>query len=482
MVVTVTREVTNHVRMGTRTGRWVLASTVLGSGVAFLDATIVNVALPRIQTGLGASLSDLQWVLDAYLLTLGALILVGGALGDLLGRRRVFLVGLVGFGLASVACGLAPTPVTLIAARAVQGVAGALLVPGSLAIITAGFEPADRGRAIGAWSGLASVSTALGPFAGGYLVDVASWRWAFFVNVPLITAAIIAAVRHVPESTALAPSGHRLSEYLDVRGGLTAVVGLALLIYPLIEATRLAAALIAVLLAAGAAALWLFVVVERRQRLPMLPLELFRSRTFTVANLITLAVYGGLGAALFLLSLELQNRLGYSAFDAGAALLPLTVLLLLLSSRVGALLPRIGLRLPLTVGPLLAGVGLLLLVRVHPGASYAGSVLPGVLVFALGMCLVVAPVTTAALASVDEAHSGAASGVNNAAARIAGLVAVAVLPLAAGLSTTTTTARSNADFTTGFHRAMVIAAALLFLGAVTALVGLGEAATDTVRS
>jgi EmrB/QacA subfamily drug resistance transporter len=454
-------------RLDTAQGRWIIAATVLGSGVAFLDGTIVNVALPKIQSGLGASFTELQWVLDAYLLTLGSLILVGGALGDLFGRKRMFVAGLIAFGVASMGCGLAPNPTILIVARALQGVAGALLVPGSLAIITSSFDAAERGRAIGTWSGLAGVSTAIGPFAGGYLIDVASWRWAFLINAPLIAAAVLATIRHVPESRAPAPSGESVLSRLDLPGATTAAVGLALVVYALIEVPRLQAATVSVLIGGGAAFLVAFVIIERRRRMPMLPLQLFRSREFVVANLVTLMVYGGLSGAMFLVSLELQDELGYSALQAGAAFLPLTLLLLVFSSRVGALLPKIGLRLPLTLGPLIAAGGLALLVRVDAGSSYWTDVLPCVVLFGLGMSLVVAPVTTAALGAVDPAWSGIASGVNNAVARIAGLVAVAVLPLAAGLSRHS----GVASFTEGFHRAMIIGAAALVAGGLIAAVG-----------
>ncbi|MDX6286187.1 MAG: hypothetical protein QOG53_1672 [Frankiales bacterium] len=464
-------------RVDSPRGRWIIAATVLGSGVAFLDGTIVNVALPKIQANLGASFTELQWVLDAYLLTLGSLILVGGALGDLFGRKKMFLVGLVGFGIASLACGLAPTATTLILARGLQGVAAALLVPGSLAIITSSFDAAERGRAIGTWSGLSGVSTALGPFAGGYLIDVASWRWAFLINGPLIAAAIVATIRHVPESRAPAPPGESVISRLDLPGAITAALGLALVVYALIEVSRLRSTMVALLIGVGVALLIAFIQIERRRRMPMLPLHLFRSREFVAANVITLLVYGGLTGTMFLLALELQNVLGYSALEGGAAFLPFTVLLLVLSPRVGALLPRMGMRVPLTLGPLITAAGLLLLVRVDAGSSYLTDILPPVVLFSLGMCLVVAPVTTAALGAVDPAWSGIASGVNNAVARIAGLVAIAVLPLAAGLSQ-----GSVGSFTEGFHRAMVIGGAIFVAGGVAALIGLPSRAHKSADS
>ncbi|MGI8681381.1 MAG: DHA2 family efflux MFS transporter permease subunit [Mycobacteriales bacterium] len=456
-----------EVAYGSPAGRWILLATVLGSGVAFLDGTIVNVALPRIGTDLSAGFSALQWVLDGYLLTLGSLVLVGGALGDLYGRRRIFVTGLVCFGLASVGCGLAPSAGVLIGARAVQGAAAALLVPGSLAILSSAYGPADRGRAIGAWSGLAGIAGALGPFVGGYLVDAASWRWAFLINVPLIAVAVAVAVRHVPETRDPAYDGMPALERLDLPGAVTGAAGLALCVYPLIEAGRLSGAAMAVLLAAGVACLGAFVLVEGRRRHPMLPLGLFRSRAFTVANLVTFVVYGALGGALFLVSIELQTQLGYSALESGAALIPVTVLLLAFSSRVGGLMSRTGARPLLTAGPLLASAGLVLMVRIAPGATYLTGVLPGIVVFGLGMTLVVAPITSTALGAVDANRSGVASGVNNAVARVAALLAVALLPLAAGLA-----GDPRGSFTDGVHRALLMAAALCGGGGLLALVGL----------
>lgn len=459
------------VRFGTTAGRWVLLATVLGSGVAFLDGTVVNVALPTIGRDLRTGFATLQWVLDAYLLTLGSFVLVGGVLGDIYGRRRTFVLGLLAFVTASVACGLAPTPWLLVGARALQGVGAALLVPGSLAILSATFTPADRGRAVGAWSGLSGVSTAVGPFLGGYLVDASSWRWVFLINVPLVAVAVVVALRHVPESRDPAASTGRL----DLPGAATAVLGLGLLVFALIEQPRLATAAVIALSAAGTATLVAFVVIESHRAHPMLPLELFRSRDFTVANLTTVVVYAALGGALFLVVLELQRVLHYSALASGAALLPVTLLLLLLSSRAGALSARTGPRLPMTVGPLLAGAGLLLLARIGPGASYLGTTLPGVLVFGLGLALTVAPLTTTVLAAVGPARSGVASGVNNAVARVAGLVAVAVLPLLAGLSDPAADIASDpagVAFTAGFRRATVLAAALCTVGGLVSLVGL----------
>jgi EmrB/QacA subfamily drug resistance transporter len=403
------------VRYGSPEGRWVLAACVLGSGIAFLDSTVVNVALPTIGEDLDAGVRGLQWTVNSYLVTLSALVLLGGSLGDRLGRRRVFVAGLVGFAAASLLCGVAPTTGALVAARALQGVAGALLVPGSLAIISATFHPDDRSRAVGAWSGLAGVTSAIGPFVGGWLVDAVSWRLVFFINLPLTAVTVWIALRHVPETvdeTAGRP---------DLLGAAAASAGLAGITYALIEGVPLVGIL-------GVAALGAFVVLERTRPEPMLPLDMFGSSQFTGANLTTLAVYAGLGGALFLLVIHLQQSMGYSALEAGASLIPFTILMLLLSSRAGQLAQRIGPRLPMTLGPMVAGAGLLLMSRTEPGVSYTTTLLPAVVVFALGMTLTVAPLTSAVLAAVEERHLGVGSGVNNAVSRLAGLLAVAVLP------------------------------------------------------
>ncbi|HWB65835.1 MAG TPA: MFS transporter [Mycobacteriales bacterium] len=445
-------------------GRGLLVATVLGSGVAFLDSTVVNVALPRMAASLHSGFATMQWVLDAYLLTLGSLVLIGGALGDVIGRRRVFLIGLVGFGATSALCGASPDGRVLIVSRAVQGIAAALLVPGSLSLITASYTAEDRDRAIGAWSGLAGLASALGPFLGGWLVGAASWRWVFFINLPLIAVAIAVTLRCVPESRDEEPGLSTLSR-LDLPGAVLASGGLALLTFPLIE-NDAAMAVRGSLFAAAAIAGVLFVVAEHRRAHPMLPLELFGSRTFTIANAVTFVVYGALGGALFLVAVQLQTGLGYSPLEAGAATVPITVLLLLFSARVGALLPRVGARTFLTAGPILAGGGLVLLARAVPGSSYAGGVLPGVLVFAAGMCLVVAPITATALGAVEPARAGLASGVNNAVARVAGLVAVAVLPVVAG-------APSGTHLSThGYRLAMIVAGVMAAAGGVLALAGL----------
>lgn len=441
-------------------GRWLVVAAALGSGVAFLDGSVVNVALPAIGRELGGGFSVLQWVLDGYLLSLSALLLLGGALGDRYGRRRVFLVGLAMFTVASLGCGLAPSGAVLILARLVQGFGGALLIPGSMALINTLIREQDRGRAIGMWAGLSGVASALGPFVGGWLVDSASWRWVFFINVPLAAIALMVTVRHVPESRDPTPAGR-----LDLAGAGSVTLGLAGIIYALIEApVRGWTPLTVTAAVVGAVALAGFPLIEHRQSAPLIPPSLFRSAQFTGANLVTLAVYTALGGALFLLALQLQQTLGYSAQAAGLSFLPFTVIMLLLSSRIGALGQRIGPRWLMTIGPLVAGTGLALLARAVPGASYLGGVLPGIAVFGLGMAITVAPLTSTVLASVEEEHVGAASGANNAISRIASLLAVAVLPLAAGLDNSGT-----APLGPGFARAMLISAVLCGLGGITAL-------------
>jgi EmrB/QacA subfamily drug resistance transporter len=445
-----------ELRTGTAAGRWVIAAAVLGSGVAFLDGTVVNTALPAIADDLDADLAGLQWVLSAYLLTLGSLVVVGGSLGDLWGRKRVFVAGLVGFGVTSLLCGLAPSIEVLIATRAIQGVAAALLVPGSLAIVSASFHPDDRGRAIGAWSGLAGVSTAVGPFLGGWLIDSVSWRLVFLVNLPLIAVALFVTIRHVPESRDETATGGP-----DVIGGALLAAGLAGVVYALIEGPSRGWTGTPVALGAlGAAALVAFVVVELRRSNPMVPLGVFRSRQFSGANLATLAVYAALSAVLFLLVVFLQEELGYSALEAGAAFMPATLLMLLFSPQAGALSQRIGARIPMTVGPLVMAVGMLLLTRIEPGTEYVTGVLPGVIVVGVGLTITVAPLTTAVLAAVDDTHAGIASAINNAVARIAGLLAVAIVPAAAGLSGVAP------DWIDGFGRAMAISAVTAALGGV----------------
>jgi EmrB/QacA subfamily drug resistance transporter len=454
--------------MGTPTGRWVLLVTILGSGMALLDATVVNIALPAIGREFGAGFRTLQWIVNAYALTLAALILLAGALGDHFGRRRVFIIGVTWFAAASLLCGLAPNAEILVAARALQGIGGALLTPGSLAIISSSFAATDRARAVGAWSGLGGVAGAVGPFLGGYLVQL-SWRAVFLINLPVAAFIVVAALRHVPEtSDTQSPPG------LDLLGSALAAAGLAGMTYALTSLGSTAGGGAAVVAAGvgGVVALVAFVLVERRSPHPLVPLALFADRRFSVANVVTLVVYAGLGVFFFLLVLHLQIVAGFSPLVAGTALLPVTVLMLLLSARAGALAERIGPRLPMSVGPLVAAVGFLLTLRIGRGASYLSDVLPAVVVLGLGLSLTVAPLTATVLSSADPRFAGTASGVNNAVARSAGLLAVAVIPVAAGLATADYT--DPVSFAAGFHTAMLISAGLLALGSLLAAVLLRE--------
>lgn len=443
------------VAFGTPEGRWVIGAAVLGSGVAFLDGTVVNAALPAVANDLDAGLASLQWTLTGYLLTLGSLIVVGGSLGDLYGRRRVFVAGLAGFAVASLGCAVAQTTALLILARCIQGAAAAALVPGSLALISASFRVEDRGRAIGAWSGLAGISSAVGPFLGGWLIDSVSWRWVFLINLPLSAIAIVVTLRHVPESR-----DEDSVRHVDVLGGATLSIGLAGLVYALIEGPASASDMvIAIAVVVGIVGLVAFAVVEARSPQPMVPLSLFRSRQFSGANAVTVAVYAALGVAFFLVVVHLQTDLDYSALESGAALLPVTAIMLVLSSRAGALAQRIGPRWPMTVGPVAAGAGLALLSPVDRGTGYLTGVLPGMLVFGLGLSITVAPLTAAVLGAVDDHHAGVGSAINNAAARIASLLAIAVVPAVAGLSD---------DFIEGYRKSLLISAGLSVLGGVIA--------------
>ncbi|SCF91759.1 MFS transporter [Streptomyces sp. Ncost-T10-10d] len=455
-----------EIRTASALGRWVILTTVLGSSMALLDSTVINVALPRIGKDLGTDLAALQWTVNAYMLTLAGLILLGGALGDRYGRRRVFVVGVVWFAAASVICGIAPNATVLIAARALQGIGGALLTPGSLALIQASFHPDDRARAVGLWSGLGGVGAAIGPFVGGWLVDGPGWRWVFLLNVPVAAVCLPVALRHVPESRD--PDAHGR---FDVLGAVLGALALALVTYALIEAPGQGASAVVIGAAVGGIVLGaVFVQVERRRADPMLPPSVFASRQFTVVNIITLCVYAALGGYFFLSAIQLQVVAGYSALGAGTALLPTTVLMLLFSASSGELGQRIGPRIPLTVGPLVAATGMLLMLRVGPGSNsvsaYFADVLPAVGVLGVGLVTLVAPLTATVLASVDTARAGLASGINNAAARAAGLIAVAALPLLAGMGPE---AYRNADeFAATFRRAMPMCAGVLVLGSLIA--------------
>jgi EmrB/QacA subfamily drug resistance transporter len=435
------------------TGRGVVVAAVLGSGMAMLDGTVVNVALKTIGKDLGASLAQLQWITNGYLLMLASLILLGGALGDRLGRRRVFVIGVIWFAVASLVCGVAPNAELLITARVLQGIGGALLTPGSLAIIEAVFVPADRGRAIGSWTGLGSIAAAVGPFVGGALVQYADWRWIFLINAPIAALTVAAAWRFVPE-TRTTSEGR-----FDVPGAVLAALTLGGLTYWLIEwHTALALPALAVGVVAGCG----FVVVEKRSAHPMMPLGLFASRTFSAANAMTLLVYAALGAVTFFLVLDLQTVLGYGALEAGMSLLPITVLMLLLAARGGELGSRIGPRIPMTGGPLVMAVAVAWLSRVGANSSYWTGVVPPLVVFGVGLAAMVAPLTSTVLAAAPDDHVGVASGVNNAVARAGSLFAVAALPVAVGLSGDEYA--NPVAFGNAYEKALLICAGLLAVG------------------
>ena len=449
-------EAVSAVRLGTTTGRAVVAAAVLGSGLAFLDGTVVNVALRTIGEDLDASLAELQWITNGYLLSLASLILLGGWLGDRFGRRRIFVIGTIWFAAASLLCGLAPTPLVLIMARILQGVGGALLTPGSLAMIQGAFRAEDRAKAIGSWSGLGGIAAAVGPFIGGALIDYASWRWIFLINLPIAAATVLIAQRWVPETRDPACPGR-----FDLAGAALATAALAGITYGLIEwGSTLApwASAIGVASAVG------FLVVEARVERPMMPLGLFGSRTFSAANSMTLLVYAALGAVLFFLVLQLQTVGDYSALAAGVATLPITICMLFLAAKGGELSTRIGPRIPMTFGPIVMAVGTLLLLGADDDVNYWLDVLPGLTVFGLGLALMVAPLTATVLAAAPNENAGVASGINNAVARAGSLLAVAALPVAVGLS-----GDEYADpvaFDAAYRSATIACAVLLVLGGI----------------
>jgi EmrB/QacA subfamily drug resistance transporter len=449
------------VRLASAAGRWVLVVAVLGDAMILLEATVVNVALPTIGRDLGAGVEGLQWTLNGYVLTLAALVLVCGSLSDTYGRRRIFILGTVVFVAASAVCAAAPTIELLVAARFVQGIGGALLTPGSLAIIEAVFHPDDRSRAIGAWAGLGAVAGAIGPTVGGYLTDAVSWRAVFLINIPVGGFVVVAAIRHVPETRDPTRAGG-----LDLPGAALAALAIAGVCFALIEASGGLTSAVITAMAVGLAAAAGFVAVERRARHPMLPLELFRSRQFASANLLALVSYAALGGVIFLLAAFLQIALGYTALQAGAATLPITLLLLTLSTPSGVIAQRIGPRIPLTIGAVLTGAGLLLMARIHPGDRYFSGVLPPLAVFGVGLAALITPITATVLASVDSQHSGIASAINNALSRLGQMIAVAALPLVAGLSGSAF--EDPARMAAGFPVAMDVAAGASFAAALLA--------------
>ena len=450
-----------------------LAVSVLGSGIAALDATVVNIALPAIGRDFGTGVAALQWVMNGYTLTLAAFLLIGGSLGDRFGRRKVYLIGTVWFALASAACGLAPDVTFLIITRVLQGAGAALLVPGSLAILEASFRPADRARAIGAWSGLGGIAVAAGPLVGGYLISAASWRWIFFINIPVAVMVIVLSTQHVPESRS--PDAGGRTDYL---GAAAMVVFLSGITFAFIEAPALgwSSPVVLTMASLGVIGLAVFLAWERRAASPMLPLSVFAQRQFAAVNAVSFIVYAALTGATFLLPVMLQVVSGYSPLGSGLALLPLTIIMLVLSGRSGQLAARIGPRLQLSAGPLVIGAGLALLTLAPSGPSYVRYVLPAVAVFGLGIAITVAPLTATAMSSAPADHAGIASAVNNDVARIGGLLAVAILPALAGI---TGSAYLDPDaLAAGFRTAVLISAALCAAGGLLAAVTITNPARE----
>lgn len=445
-------------------GRLALTAVTLGSGIALLDGTIVGIALPTIGRDLGSSLSGLQWVNNGYVLALASLILLGGSLGDRLGRRRVYLVGVVWFALASLGCALAWSTESLVVGRVVQGVGAALLTPGALAIIQSSFRPEDRARAIGTWAGVSGIATAIGPFLGGWVLDHLSWHWLFAINVPLCVLVVVLTLRAVPESRDVSVAGG-----FDVAGTVCGAVALGATTWLLISGPEASATLVVVGLLVAVGSAVGFVFAERRAAQPLVPLGLFASRVFATANLMTFLVYGALGAIMFVLVVQLQTSAGWSPLESGLATLPVTVLLLLLSPRMAEIAQRTGPRLPMSLGPVLCAAGVLVLSAIGPGAGW-GLVLGGMVVFALGLATLVSPLTAAVLAAAPDRLAGSASGINNAVARTGTLLAVAAIPPLVGLSGDDYT--DPTAMTHGYRLATYVVAGLLLAGCLVSWFGL----------
>jgi EmrB/QacA subfamily drug resistance transporter len=454
----------------TRRQRLTLLAAILGSAVATIDGSIVNVALPAIERDLGGGLPAQQWVSNAYLLTLGSLILIGGSLGDIYGERRVFAIGVAAFGVLSIACALAPTIEVLIGARALQGAAGALVTPSSLAIIVSAFGPSERGAAIGSWTAWGGIAAIIGPLAGGLIVDQVSWRWIFALNAPFVAATLALVLVAVPRTK---PVSRRRVDFL---GAALCALGLGGVVFALIEQPHYgwSSPTVFIPLIGGVVAFASFIGYERRAAAPMLRLELFSRRNFAVGNVETLAMYAGLAILFFYLVIVLQEVAGYTALEAGLTTVPVTVMMFALSRRFGALADRHGPRLFMGAGPLIGAAGILLLLRVGMHPSYVADLLPALLVFALGLSLTVAPLTATVLADADESDAGIASAVNNAVARVAGLLGVSAVGVVVATSLAGDTFAADAESVEAFHQVVLICAVLLAAGGIIGLLGIAN--------